>query len=51
MDIYKNNKFTIEQWVYNLIATNTVINNTSLTIIENTSLIFIKELSHTIPIK
>ena len=51
MDIYKDNKFTIEQWVYNLIATDTIIHNTLPTIIGNTGLILAEELSYIIFIK
>ena len=49
MDIYKDNKFTVEQWIYNFIATNTAINNTSPTTTGNTSLILVKELSYITP--
>ena len=51
MDTYKNNKFTVEQWVYDFIATDTTINNTSLTITGNTGLILVEELSYITPIE
>jgi hypothetical protein len=51
VDIYKDNKFTIEQWVYDFIVTNSAINNTSPTTTENTDLILVKELSHITPIE
>jgi hypothetical protein len=51
VDIYKDNKFTIEQWVYDFIVTDTAVNNTSLTTTGNTSLILAEELSYIIPIK
>jgi hypothetical protein len=46
VDIYKDNEFTVEQWVYDFIAINTTVNNTLLTTIGNTSLILTKELSY-----
>ena len=51
MDTYKDNKFIMEQWVYNLIATDTAINNTLPTTIGNTGLILAEELSHITPIE
>ena len=51
MDIYKDNKFTIEQWVYNLIVTDTAVNNTLPTTIGNTSLILAEKLSYTTPVE
>ena len=51
MDTHKDNKFTVEQWVYDLIATNTAVNNTLPTTTGNTGLILVEELSHTTPIK
>jgi hypothetical protein len=51
VDTHKDNKFTIEQWVYNLIATDPAVNNTSLTTIGNIGLILAEELSHITPIK
>jgi hypothetical protein len=47
VDTYKDNKFTIEQWVHNFIVTNLAVNNTLLTTTGNTSLILAEELSHT----
>jgi hypothetical protein len=49
VDIYEDDKFTIKQWVYNLIATDPAINNTLPTTIGNTGLILTEELSHTTP--
>jgi hypothetical protein len=51
VDTYKDNKFTVEQWVYNFIATDPIINDTSPTTIGNTSLILAEELSYIIFIK
>jgi hypothetical protein len=51
VDTYKDDKFTIEQWVYDFIVTDITINNTLLTTTGNTSLILAEELSHIIPIK
>ena len=51
MDIYKDDEFTIKQWVYNFIATDTAVNNTSLIIIGNTGLILAEELSYITPIE
>jgi hypothetical protein len=48
---YKDNKFTVEQWVHNFIVTDPAINNTSLTTTGNTSLILAEELSYITPIK
>ena len=41
----------MEQWVHNLIATNTTVNNTLLTTTGNTSLILAEKLSYTTPIE
>jgi hypothetical protein len=49
VDTYKDNKFTVEQWVYNLIATDLAVNNTSPITTGNTGLILAKELSHITP--
>ena len=51
MDTYKDNKFTIEQWVYNFIVTNTTVNNILLTTIKNTGLILVEKLSYIIFVK
>ena len=51
MYICKDDKFTVEQWVHDLIATDTAVNNTLLTTIGNTSLILVEELSYITPIK
>jgi len=39
----------MEQWVHDFTATDTTVNNTSLTITGNTGLILAEELSHTAP--
>jgi len=49
VDIYKDDEFTIEQWVHDLIATNTAINDTLPTITGNTGLILVEELSYIAP--
>ena len=46
MDIYKDNKFIIKQWVHDLIATDTAVNDTLLTITGNTGLILAEGLSY-----
>ena len=51
MDRYKDNEFIVKQWVYNLIATDTAVNNTLLIIIGNTSLILAEKLSHITPVE
>ena len=51
MDIYKDNEFTMEKWIYNFIITDTAINNTLLIIIGNISLILVEELSCIVLVK
>jgi hypothetical protein len=51
VDIYKDNKFIVKQWVYNFIATDTAVNNTSPTTIGNTGLILAEKLSYITPIE
>ena len=41
----------MEQWVHDLIATNTTVNNTSPTTTGNTGLILVEELSYIISVK
>jgi hypothetical protein len=51
VDTHEDNKFTVEQWVYNFITTDPAVNNTLPTTTGNTSLILAEELSYTIFIK
>ena len=46
-DTYKDDEFTMEQWVHKLTATNTAVNNTSPIITGNTGLILAEKLSYT----
>ena len=48
-DTHKDDEFTVEQWVHDLIVTDTAVNDTLPTIIGNTGLILVEELSHTVP--
>lgn len=48
-DTHEDDEFTVEQWVYDLIATDTTVNDTSPTTTGNTDLILAEELSHTTP--
>ena len=51
MDRYKDDEFIVEQWVHDLIATDTAVNDTLLTITGNTGLILVEELSYTTPVE